>query len=244
MISDVILTIVQLEQMRHFILTSVPKCTLPTQLFYFCPINIQTLQMLSSNLLWFSHPKQFNDPFDSYLLKHIIMKKNSHDEKGTDVSQIVNEIRIRSLSSEINEVLLWSHYAEGHKGMAIEIELNREQLALQHVAIAPVTYKTLSDQNIIKDKPGGSIPDFYFSKEIFWEYEHEYRMLSFSPYLLRENFLENKKSSFKIKSITFGLKTSLEIKRLVQKVIQVPFFVMEAAKDDKGRPFLKRKDFV
>lgn len=72
--------------------------------------------------MWFSHPSVFNDPLDSKYYQNAVNE--------TDLLHILKEVRIRSFAhkKEIENILLWSHYADKHKGIAIEYEIDTDEL--------------------------------------------------------------------------------------------------------------------
>ncbi len=85
--------------------------------------------------------------------------------------------RICSLSSSLNDVRLWSHYADGHKGVVFEIDFKGIEPQVNEV-----TYS--------KDLPvfstsilGGAIPkEVLLCKTDHWEYEAEYRIFHDDDY--------------------------------------------------------------
>lgn len=79
--------------------------------------------------LWFSKPESLNDPFDCQLdfeasLRHAlskisISKLDKVDDIINEASDYVKRIGILSLSRTKRNILMWSHYAEEHKGFCI-----------------------------------------------------------------------------------------------------------------------------
>ena len=120
----------------------------PEYLYKYCPINRHTLDMISSNEAYFSLPKDFNDPFDCNIIPEIVYTKEEHiivlntmkgrltsEEykilednptkameqawEGT-INNIRNSLRIFCLSAINNNVMMYSHYADSHKGICLE----------------------------------------------------------------------------------------------------------------------------
>lgn len=203
------------ETRRHFISTLLPgESSVPSSFLLFRPINVHTIRTLSNHTLWFSHPSTFNDPFDSQKTKKIF--------KGNiDCSQLLNELRIRSLSNYVpDNMLLWSHYADGHKGISIEIELNLPLLLKHNIVLKKIIYSDAKMKTGLGD-PKRITEELYLTKQSIWKYEQEYRLITLSPYLENNHFLISSPELpfFHIKKIIFGLKTIEDDKKLIGKIL-------------------------
>ena len=112
-------TMDELVSFRREFITQFDSRQTPFLLLLFRPVNLHTLLSLNAKELWFSHPQDFNDPFDCSKVIHLY-------KGSTDYTSVLHEIRIRSFANinNINNMLLWSHYADGHKGIAITIAPN------------------------------------------------------------------------------------------------------------------------
>ncbi|MFH2060159.1 MAG: DUF2971 domain-containing protein [Pseudomonadota bacterium] len=112
-----------------------------TQLVYkYRDFRDRTLEIFENNEIYFSSPEDLNDPLDcqpplTATLKHLI--ENEPQKKIKEIldspdliffaKNMENAIRqqaIFSLSEKGNEPLLWSHYADKHKGLAIGFDTN------------------------------------------------------------------------------------------------------------------------
>ncbi len=79
--------------------------------------------------------------------------------------------RICSLSSSLNDVRLWSHYADGHKGVVFEIDFKGIESQVNEVKYS--NDLPVSSTSIL----GGGIPkEVLLCKTDHWEYEAEYRI--------------------------------------------------------------------
>lgn len=161
------------------------------------PINENTKSMLKQQYLWFSHPKNFNDPLDSRFYENAI------NDDG--LKKLLSKVRIRSLSNieSSKASLLWSHYADSHKGIEIEYEIDINYLISKKIFLFPIKYSYH-----IADSFHPQISDYgksFFVKSKEWEYEKEWRMVTLANNLTSGNKL---KKGFKLKSITFGLLTN------------------------------------
>nr|MZG57998.1 DUF2971 domain-containing protein [Photobacterium lucens] len=76
-----------------------------------------SLDIILNMRVWCSRWDSLNDPLEG---RYYSRFGNGFDEK---VNIRRNEWRICALSSALDNFLLWSHYASGHKGIAIELEI-------------------------------------------------------------------------------------------------------------------------
>lgn len=107
--------------------------------------------------------------------------------------------RICSLSKDFKHTLLWSHYADSHKGCCIEVSVvnEREQSTLvQYKTILPEIHDIEEGKNLLSHK----------SK--LWEYEDEVRFFRKTPFL-----------NIKIHQIIFGQKVSKDDFTFYEKLI-------------------------
>lgn len=103
-----------------------------------------TLSIFRNRTLWFSNPKELNDPFDSThdlreLVKTVraslrgnnIKLMSSCDMPGAHVHHSMDtngECRILSLCGHVDNTLMWSHYADGHKGLALGFNFTDDEI--------------------------------------------------------------------------------------------------------------------
>ena len=135
----------------------------------------KTLDNIGIGQLYLSNPKDFNDPFDP------IFKIDKKHKKFMD--KIAPNIQIGCLSGINDSVLMWSHYADSHKGICIEYDI-------EHFTSKKSWYWTLrrvkyidemelpSELLINTDDYFHSILDMFALKHKDWEYEKEYRILA------------------------------------------------------------------
>ncbi|MCS0179035.1 DUF2971 domain-containing protein [Vibrio alginolyticus] len=78
--------------------------------FYkYMALNKNTLDAFINEYCWFSSPSAFNDPFDCGLIKGDKMKEFFLESK-----------KILCLAREHDNLLMWSHYADPHRGICVE----------------------------------------------------------------------------------------------------------------------------
>lgn len=125
---------------------------------------------LSNNKLPFCSASMLNDPFECTY-------KSNLGELDNDIEKERKERKICSFSERKDNILMWSHYANNHKGFCIEYKFS--DLLRSSGLLMPVIYS--------KKLPGKSEPiniEVIFTKSIDWEYEHEWRIIDYNT---REN---------------------------------------------------------
>lgn len=128
-----------------------------------------------------------------------------------------------SLSSVSNSNLMWSHYANSHKGFCIEYKTEyvaaRKMIyahdipSLNLIDVYKTYYDIHTDLNI-----GDITLDALHSKLVEWEYESEYRFLA-AKYLGRitsgQKFIKVDYDSNFVESVIFGCRMDTRIKNYI-----------------------------
>jgi len=102
----------------------------PSSLFKYKPINKYTLINLINDEIYMPASKELNDPFECLANLDITNVQNSGfdikaiDSFVKDVPEWIGLAGIYSMSSTPFDVLMWSHYAEYHKGICLEYARN------------------------------------------------------------------------------------------------------------------------
>jgi len=135
---------------------------------------------------------------------------NSHDYseetlKAIRSSKLMN--RVLSLSRNVNEELMWGHYADGHRGIVIGVEVDLDKYKMK-----PIEYTR--DLIRIGDLKNESIEELVkrvlMQKNVRWSYEEEERIFARH----RENFV-----SVSIKEIIIGLRVSTEYIEKINELV-------------------------
>lgn len=152
-------------------------------LYRYQPINKLTLTNLSKQKNWVADPLDFNDPFEFHLKEEMWSNKQK-EIKLNHVERYENREKIKKLLSKFGVVcyssvydskLMWSHYADSHKGMCLVYEIPKENIEF----------------SLVKVEYCEEIPSAYFdvdhadnwthlikivkTKSIEWHYEKEFR---------------------------------------------------------------------
>lgn len=191
---------------------------LPVELFRYVPCNIEFLKVLfQKDELFLPSPSQFNDPFDC-----------GFDE---DIRLTFIEAAMGCFSSENNNILLFSHYADKHKGICFGIDPIRMVESISELNesasahIRPIWYfKKLPNLDFDESKAL-----FATCKDIVWEYEKEYRLfIEYKSSIRLMPSMHYRFSKDAIKSVTFGCNTAdsdiAEIKKLTSHNENIQYF--------------------
>ena len=171
---------------------------LPRYLYKYRPLNENTKKIITNNELYFSNPSDFNDPYDCNIpMNDIILRKDleriAHSkDSNQDIAEIIkslsfepeyiktmlrnnmNKIGICCFSTLCNSILMWSHYAEYHKGICLKFDILKDPeffintLAVHYSRIMPY-FDFFSRNNRIFE-------ELLQTKFADWSYESEVRI--------------------------------------------------------------------
>jgi len=164
-----------------------------------------SLDIVLNKRVWCSKWDSLNDPLEG----------RYYSDFGNGFNEKVNirrdEWRICALSSALDNFLLWSHYASGHKGIAIELEIPEENADLSKVHYSPFSpiFTDISESS--KDHK-----NLFEMKTEEWSYEKEYRIICKSefyelPNPVKRVYLGHKISSERAKILRSILPSSVEV---------------------------------
>ncbi|WP_051280270.1 DUF2971 domain-containing protein [Anaerovorax odorimutans] len=178
---------------------------IPSKLYKFQPFEENRVSMVLNNKLWFSLPKDMNDPFDSrgvywdfqeiedflksYLSEEKIKQYDSiNDIVNGSISSMRDNIKITCFSEELYSMPMWAHYAKNHTGFCVEYDftiLDYDNTLVK--GLFPVGYETkrYNITNLFKmafsSKYDMRIKLLFFLmnlKHSSWSYEKEWRIIS------------------------------------------------------------------
>jgi hypothetical protein len=213
--------------------------------FKFRAINKYLIDSLVKGTLYFSLPAHLNDPFDCQIdikkaakhaisklsgMKCDILKKISGPEGYFDEIQTrMKKVGICSFSLKLEDPLLWSHYADEHRGLCLTYQFPEDFLMDTSNRIVGVSQLEYDENPLTNwfienapEKYGTNFED-HFTTELLkkvliikgkgWSYEDEAR-------IIREkegNFPIPKKF---LKQVCFGLNTSEHYISLIRQIIE------------------------
>lgn len=89
---------------------------------------------------------------------------------------VTSRIGILCLSSAPDDILLWSHYADSHKGVCLKFATTNTVFGTSQ----PVVYKTSRPSvNPLRHKPDQMLDHVFLTKSEHWKYEKEWRLISY-----------------------------------------------------------------
>lgn len=245
---------------RNALLQKISKGDISQLLYKYRGDNENTEKIFIEHTLWFEHPNKFNDPFDcwtniqsvdyegiSKIIEQIQMPdalrnlceqgipqytKEMH-KNGIDI--VFNRIGICCFSKKCNQILMWSHYADYHKGICLQFDILEDPSFFNF--IFPVTYVD-------------AMPEFHYPtdfinmldktikpKSDLWKYEEEVRVVKTNREIKENNGQTFRFHPEALTKVIFGCKatqTTIEkYKRLcnVKEFKHVKFSKMEQMRD-------------
>lgn len=197
-------------------------------LYNYTAINKNTLKMIKNHEIWLSHPDNFNDPVDPSI-KLFNINNGEYD-------YLIDNIKIACLTAKNDNTLMWSHYADKHKGICIEYDISpllckcKNDFILRKINYdrTAIINKNIDYLNNIELYDLNLLIDLFSIKSKEWRYEDEYRIL----YYDREKRKNGLVKHLDIKSICFGAKTPEDDKKLIRDITE-NIDLYESIFDDK-----------
>jgi hypothetical protein len=195
-------------------------------LYKFRAINKHLIESLVSQSLYFARPDALNDPFDCQIDLKAALKRAESSAAGGRKSllssflrnqkffdnwkSVVDNFGVCSFSRENRDTLLWSRYADEHRGVCLKYQF-RESYFLtdefQFAAAGDVEYLDEPLTEWLKSAPAdmdefvkGLIHKYLKTKSLAWKYEKESR-------IIRRKHGAFKFSEPVLNQVCFGLQT-------------------------------------
>jgi len=167
-------------------------------LYKYIPINPHQVLSLIIQELYFTAYHELNDPLECFFIHH----EHENNLFGASLRQQHIVARVCALTYQPESKLMYSHYADSHRGLCVEYGLNFEDLSDENrMSYGNVSY---SEKDQIYN-----LNDLYLLKNSDWRYEEEYRLVRFD----NEAFFP-----CEIKSITFGYRCPDEHRKIIYKI--------------------------
>ncbi len=177
---------------------------LPKVLYKYRMLNANTEDMIMNGNIYFSLSKDFNDPYEfnvkdsgKYVQQDIINYLISNGQSLSQAQSIANStsniqlyatnlleqakqnksntIGVLCLSETPNNTLMWSHYADEHKGCVVGIDVT--QLPSDSYFPFKVNYQTQYPQMEYLKCTSNFLKMWGLTKSSHWQYEEERRIL-------------------------------------------------------------------
>jgi Protein of unknown function (DUF2971) len=149
------------------------------------------LDILLNERLHCAPYSELNDPFEGMFfscfypsdpLFKIIYKPGTKirtPKSVTDIPFLFNKSKICSLSATLSDVRLWSYYADGHQGIALEIDFSGREGDIKAVSYVSELQERGST---LLEMISTSSEEVLSFKTTHWLYEQEYRIVQEGEY--------------------------------------------------------------
>lgn len=154
-------------------------------------------------------------------------------------------IGILSLTERPDNELMWAHYAESHKGFAIEFDSTHEYFNRRRSNVdecfhlRKVMYVDRTDELVTFDNMDAD--SFFISKSSAWSYESEWRMLV--PLASADKKIQAEEDIFlfniplsAITSVIIGAKSSVHFHSELKKTLDGTHIIIKKAQLTNGHP--------
>lgn len=229
-----------MDKITELLKEGIENSVFPNNVYKFRDFSDFTDKIILNSEFYFASPKRFNDPFDcnlsyrqdyteeeilkkyEYLASKLSFSKEQFIEKyGSSLNDFLNKYPklndkfisqsgILSLSKNNKNITMWSHYANEHKGLAFELQVDEDYEFFHGYGIVEYTkeYELLSYTNL---EPNKDFEKLFLTKYTDWEYEEEIRIIDYS-----KNGIRKFKKSI-LKTIYFGYRADeTNIKKIIQ----------------------------
>ena len=182
--------------------------------YKFFQINKYTYDVIKTGKFYFNDWEKMNDPMEGYY-------QYNRDEQDINIEERLKQEKkkysICCFSNSYQEILMWSHYADKHQGICVELEVE-ENSNIQSVNVVYKKYITDIYPSLNTKDTAKHILKHKISK---WSYEKERRF-----------FLKKKKGTYKIGKITkilLGNRCNSKVKDIIKDIVndEVPIFQCE-----------------
>ena len=151
----------------------------PERLYKYRALDVRTLSALATNRLFFVDYKLFNDPFDCQAVRDLDSEAQERLREWTAEFDALDRFRVCPLSAVRDDVLMWGHYGDSHRGFCLEFRPKNDRTFRE--MCFPVIYQPdYPDLNASGPSPDG-IPHpllrLLMTKSEQWSYESEWRMV-------------------------------------------------------------------
>ena len=231
-------------QMHHF---CIKGDDISNGLYSFRRINIHTINDLISDTITVSDPHTMNDPYDTLLLSW----GNYHNENKQNRRYIDSYVksmkyfRIRSFTKVdpniLSNVLMWSHYANEHKGMCVEYHFSGdfEKNTDSHICrFKNIIYRPQED-TVSLNCDAINTDLSLLTKLDSWKYENEVRLISYMPDQEGQYIPIQLDPNSYVKNIYFGMRCPPSDINLITKIMEgknVSFYQLQPNYNDIFHP--------
>jgi hypothetical protein len=148
----------------------------------------------------------------------------------SDVQETVNKIGVLCLSEVRDDILMWSHYADGHRGFCLQFNIKTTYYPFGELLFKVKYLSSYPQINILRDREDQT-KKVLLTKADLWKYEKEWRILD----------LENSPGikvfpAEMLTGVIFGCGMSHESRQLIRewaKGMEIPLKFYQTTKKEK-----------
>lgn len=184
-----------------------------------------TDQEYTASLERFGREQGFSESEIQKLVEEQLPRKAENLREGpNEIQQRIDRLGIYCLTELPDNILMWAHYADAHRGFCIEYDRNLDNRLGQYDYARRIQYidhpKLYPDDfyDPYKDQPEGVLSDedpymrMLYTKAPDWKYEREWRIRNATPDALEDWPAE-------VKSIIFGMEMSDDNKAKIMEIL-------------------------
>lgn len=206
----------------------------PVKIYKYVPLSDGKL-IIANSTLKFTKPSEFNDPFDcdigslqfdniGKLDQHVYDDYNELKEKFPSltfdifleayepaINKKINSTRVCCFSANenIGNILMWSHYANKHKGVCLQFDNNFGKKFIdlddsEELSEGKVNYHFNGKLNYLEQNKKDGHAWVFVNKAKEWKYEQEYRFM-----IIKKEEIQRFDPLF-LKNIYFGVNVTNE----------------------------------
>lgn len=229
----------EMDKITKLLKKGIENGEFPNKLYKFRDFSDFTDKIILNSEFYFASPKKFNDPFDcnlsykqDYTKNEILAKYQDLTSKlpftkeefinkyGLELEEfldkypklndtLVSKSGILSLSKSNKNITMWSHYANEHKGLVFELQVDEDYNFFHGYGI--VEYKEQYDFLSYTNLTNEDYTKLFLTKYTDWEYEEEIRIIDYNKNETR------KFNKSVLKTIYFGYRADeTNIKKTIQ----------------------------
>lgn len=193
-------------------------------LFKYRKFDKSCLELLLNRELWFASPAMLNDPFEAESSMHEVLDAvwarypiSTEERKAYEenLRRIISSAGICAFSKARKNQLMWSHYADEHKGVCIGFKEQKIRPEGSSIFPIDVTYQdkypfekiierfnyfeNFPGENSLETVTGDILLSILGTKYTSWKYERERRLVFYQS-------VAHRFEPEAVNSITFGLR--------------------------------------
>lgn len=221
----------------HFNIKTENVCN---KLLSFRPISKYSLKDIINKEITVSHPKVMNDPFDTIYLQWLDYYNQNNDKERKHIKpmlEAMGNVRIRCFvnnktkRSPVSNILMWSHYADSHRGMCLEYRFSDEFMNQTNDDSVLRFRKVIYKREPLSIKSKQMTTDIGLLRKCnAWKYENEVRLISFAPDRKDDFILIKLDDGSYISRVFFGMncpKRDIDTVRSILSDEKTKFYQME-----------------